>query len=95
MEHDELILQREEFREYLEQAGVINHMTQVLVQMFDEKERPKDPLVYIQKHLGVPKGMNVEALVKENEELKLKCGDLEATVDALLDQLESLKTTRE
>ena len=95
MEHDELILQREEFREYLEQAGVINHMTQVLVQMFDEKERPKDPLVYIQKHLGVPKGMNVEALVKENEELKLKCDDLEATVDALLDQLESLKTTRE
>jgi len=95
MEHDELILQREEFREYLEQAGVINHMTQVLVQMFDEKERSKDPLVYIQKHLGVPKGMNVEALVKENEELKLKCDDLEATVDALLDQLESLKTTRE
>jgi hypothetical protein len=59
--------------------------------MFEENDRPENPTLYIQKHLGVPKAMNVETLLRENEELKLKCEDLEATVDALLDQLESLK----
>ena len=95
MEQVDLDLQRQEFRDYLDQAGVINHITKVLLQLYEETERPKDPFTYIQKHLGIPKGTNVDALKKETEELKLKCEDLEATVDSLLDQLEALKNIRE
>jgi hypothetical protein len=93
-EHNDIQAQREDFRKYLEQSGIIHQMTQVLVRLFEENELPKDPLLFIQRHLGVPKGMNVEALQKENEDLKLKCEDLEATVDELLDQLEALKAVK-
>lgn len=35
---------KEEFRKYLENAGVIDQLTKVLVGLYEEPERPEEPL---------------------------------------------------
>lgn len=37
---------REEFRKYLERAGVLDALTKVLVYLYEEPEKPDDPLEY-------------------------------------------------
>jgi len=83
--------EHQDFRDYLEKSGTLSYLTRVLFDMFNEKERPSDPLGYIRTYLGVPLGTDIDSIKQENEELKLKCEELEATIDALLGQLESLR----
>ena len=37
---------REEFRKYLERAGVMDALTKVLVSLYEEAEKPDDALEY-------------------------------------------------
>lgn len=37
---------REEFRKYLERAGVMDALTKVLVSLYEEPEKPDDALEY-------------------------------------------------
>jgi hypothetical protein len=46
---------KEEFRKYLESAGVLDALTKVLVGLYEEPEKPNDPLVY--PHLTI-KGLH-------------------------------------
>lgn len=68
---------KEEFRRYLEKAGVLDALTKVLVGLYEESERPQSALDYIKRYLGSPVGVDVEALKRENEELKKKIELLE------------------
>lgn len=43
---------REEFRRYLERAGVMDALTKVLVSLYEEPDKPEDALEYVRKHLG-------------------------------------------
>lgn len=58
---------REEFRKYLEKAGVIDSMTKVLVGLYEEPEKPNNALDYLKKHLGSegPESADFEALKLE------------------------------
>ena len=88
-------LSREEYREYLEKTGIITHLTRILVDLYEEQDRPEDPLDYIRVFLGVPREVNIEAVQAENEELRFRCEELEATIDALMNQLEEMRNERE
>ena len=88
---DVLDKEHEDFRDYLEKSGTIGYLTRVLYDMYNEKQRPADPLAYIRTYLGVPPGTDVDSIRQENEELRLKVEELEVTIDALLGQLESLR----
>ncbi|XP_011315023.1 C-Myc-binding protein [Fopius arisanus] len=81
---------REEFRRYLERAGVLDALTKVLVMLYEEPEKPDDALEYIRKHLGgiTDVTLKVESLEKtledvkaENRELKTKLAKLEISGD--------------
>ena len=61
---------KEEFRRYLDKSNVLDSLTKVLVGLFEEPERPTNALEYIRKYLGAPQNVDVEALQKENQELK-------------------------
>ncbi|XP_076667996.1 c-Myc-binding protein [Andrena cerasifolii] len=63
---------REEFRKYLERAGVMDALTKVLVCLYEEPEKPDDPLEYIRHHLGgiTEPDIETELLKKELEEAK-------------------------
>ena len=61
---------KEEFRKYLEQAGVLDALTKVLVGLYEEPERPQHAVEYIKKYIGAPANVDVEGLKRENEQLK-------------------------
>jgi hypothetical protein len=73
---------KEEFRKYLESAGVLDALTKVLVGLYEEPEKPSDPLVFLkqQLHGGLPEPVDAEMLRRENEELQRKNRELEAKV---------------
>ena len=38
---------KDEFRAYLEKTGVVDQLTKVLVSLYEESEKPNNPLEYI------------------------------------------------
>lgn len=71
----------------MEKTNVMDSLTKVLVGLFEEPERPSNALDYIRRYLGAPPNVDVEALKKENEELK-------AQVEKLKQQLDDRKHKR-
>ena len=78
---------REAFRKYLDDGGVLDSLTRVLVALYEEPENPEDPLEYIKQFLGSPNGVDVESLEKENEEMRAQVQALESRVTELKSQL--------
>ena len=78
---------REAFRKYLDDGGVLDSLTRVLVALYEEPENPEDPLEYIKQFLGSPNGVDVESLQKENEEMRAQVEALESRVTELKSQL--------
>ncbi|XP_043482048.1 c-Myc-binding protein [Leptopilina heterotoma] len=69
---------REEFRKYLEHAGVMDALTKVLVSLYEETDKPEDALEYVRKHLGgiTESTSEVENLKKELDEANAKVTEL-------------------
>ena len=65
---------KDEFRKYLEKAGVLELLTKSLVQLYEEPEKPSDALTYLKKTVGESQGdkSEIEILQTENSELKVK-----------------------
>ncbi|XP_062853393.1 c-Myc-binding protein-like [Trichomycterus rosablanca] len=65
---------REQFRRYLEKAGVLDSLTNVLVTLYEEPEKPNNALEFIKQHLeiGDPDSTDVESLRAELSELQHK-----------------------
>lgn len=82
---------RAEFNAYLLKKGVEKHITAALVRMYNEESWPEKPLHYIRQYLGAPEGSEMQELKEELDELKFKNEQLEATIDALMNQLENFK----
>ena len=61
---------KEEYRRYLEKTGVMDALTKVLVGLYEEPDRPPNALEYIKRYLGAPSGVDVDALKRENDDLK-------------------------
>jgi len=70
---------REEFRKYLEKAGVLDALTKVLVGLYEEPEKPNNALEFLKQHLGAsgPETADVDALKLEVSELKEKIEQLQ------------------
>jgi len=61
---------KEVFRRYLEKNQVIDALTKALVNIYEEPERPDQPVEYIKKALGGPSQADFEALKAENDQLR-------------------------
>lgn len=61
---------KEEFRRYLEQTGVLDALTKVLVGLYEEPERPQHAVDYIKRYIGAPPNVDVDGLKRENKQLK-------------------------
>ena len=79
---------KEEFRAYLDRAGVIDQLTKVLVGLYEEPEKPGNAIEFIKKCLGAPSDTDVELLKSDNEKLKQEKADLEQRIAALQAELE-------
>ena len=80
---------KDEFRAYLEKAGVIDQLTKVLVGLYEEPEKPGNAIDFIKKCLGAPSDTDVEELRAENEELRRKKAELERQIEDLRRDLEA------
>merc|ERR1712228_345732 len=80
---------KEEFRTYLEKAGVIDQLTKVLVGLYEEPEKPGNAIDFIKKCLGAPSDTDVEQLKADNEELRRNKADLEKKIEDLKRDLEA------
>ncbi|KAJ3411501.1 hypothetical protein HDV05_002109 [Chytridiales sp. JEL 0842] len=74
---------KEDFRKYLEKNGIIDALTKVLVGLYEEPEKPENPVDFIKQFLGGPSDVDVEALKNENEELKRRVEELQTKIDEL------------
>lgn len=75
---------RENFRKYLENANVMDSLTRAIVALYEESEQPVDPLNFIRQSIGAGDGVDIDALVRRNQELK-------AEVAALTQQISELE----
>ena len=83
---------KDEFTEYLESSGVVDNLTEVLVNLYEEQEKPKFPTDFIKLNLkSSDEGEN--SIIKRNNEmreeikkLRQKVGELERTVNLAMQQ---------
>ena len=80
---------RENFRKYLETGTAMEALTGALVNLYEDPEKPNDPLNYIRKQLGAGEGIDVDSLVRENQELKSKISSLQETIAELESKLKA------
>jgi len=89
---------REEFRKYLEKSGVVDALTKVLVNLYEEPEKPNNALDFMLKNMNQegPETSDIEALKadvmelrnqvatlnQENEDLRARLEQYEPKVDA-------------
>ena len=65
---------KEEFKKYLEKAGVLEVLTKSLVSLYEEPDKPGDAVSYLKKSVGGTENdkVEIEKLQSENAELKSK-----------------------
>nr|XP_057909715.1 C-Myc-binding protein [Doryrhamphus excisus] len=82
---------REQFRRYLEKAGVVDSLTSVLVALYEQPEKPTNALEFVKQNLGTPglTAADTEALQQEVIELRQKCARLEEENQELKARLQS------
>jgi len=86
---------KEEFRKYLEKAGVIDQLTKVLVGLYEEQEKPQNVIEFIKKSLGEPTDTDVEQLLAENETMKREKSELQKKIDDLTRELENERSANQ
>ncbi|XP_056633537.1 c-Myc-binding protein [Diorhabda sublineata] len=80
---------REEFRKYLEKAGIMDALTKVLVSLYEEIDKPEDALNYIIDQLSLQAGLETHKMLNAKlEEVTMQC-------KALQEELSTLKTAEE
>ena len=86
-------VKKDEFRTYLEKAGVLEHITKSLVQMCNEPEKPTDALEYLKEAVSgrQKEGNTIAQLKEQNSQLKTKIKEKEATQTSLVRRLRDLQ----
>merc|ERR1719239_1148608 len=84
---------KEEFKKYLEKAGVLELLTKSLVSLYEEPEKPGDAVNYLKKTVGGTDNdkQEIEKLQTENTELKAKIAALEESQNKLQEKLAELE----
>jgi|EP00161_Ancyromonas_sigmoides_P024299 cell division septum initiation protein DivIVA len=80
---------KEDFRKYLESNGVIEALTKSLVTLYEEPEKPQEPLDFLKQHIaGAAAGGDAAQLAEENARLAKANEELRARVAELEKRLE-------
>ena len=82
---------KDEFRAYLEKTGVVDQLTKVLVSLYEENDKPSNPLEFIKRNMSAPEEIDQDNLKNEYLRLKEENEKLKQRVTDLQKQLESLK----
>ncbi|XP_071382309.1 c-Myc-binding protein-like [Centroberyx affinis] len=78
---------REQFRRYLERAGVLDSLTSVLVALYEQNDKPNNAVEFLRQYLSAAgeESADTEALQQELNEMRQRCA-------LLLEENKELKT---
>ena len=85
---------RDEFTNYLEKGGLVESLTDVLMNLYDETEKPKFPTQYIKDNLKSSSEAENEVIIQnnkikeENRILKQKIMEYERKIERLKKEIE-------
>ena len=82
---------KDEFRAYLEKTGVVDQLTKVLVSLYEENDKPSNPLDFIKRNMSAPEEVDEDNLKNEYLKLKDENDKLRQRVTDLQKQIENLK----
>eukprot|EP01043_Picozoa_sp_COSAG02_P071026 COSAG02_NODE_12816_length_1487_cov_47.109510_1_plen_123_part_10 len=68
-----------EFRRYLEKSGVVDVLEEMLVALYDHKDKPPNAMDFVRTYVG---NNSDDGMVRENEQLKKRITELEAQLAA-------------
>jgi hypothetical protein len=75
---------REAFRSYLDKGGVYDALNSAMTDLNDANPRPADPLAFVREKIGAPPlDTNVDALLRENQDLTARSLQLRYEIAAL------------
>ncbi|XP_004078352.1 c-Myc-binding protein [Oryzias latipes] len=88
---------REQFRRYLEKAGVVDSLTSVLVSLYEKPEKPTNALEFVKQNLGAvgQTSEDVEALQQEVIDLRQRCARLAEENEELKAKLQQYESSSE
>uniref|UniRef100_A0A3P9MIN5 MYC binding protein n=1 Tax=Oryzias latipes TaxID=8090 RepID=A0A3P9MIN5_ORYLA len=88
---------REQFRRYLEKAGVVDSLTSVLVSLYEKPEKPTNALEFVKHNLGAvgQTSEDVEALQQEVIDLRQRCARLAEENEELKAKLQQYESSSE
>jgi len=77
-------VKREEYRKYLDSAGILDELTKFLVTLYEEPDKPQDAVSYMKKLLcgGEPDAAEVENMKNEVEQLRAQVEELTKRAEA-------------
>ena len=82
---------KDEFRAYLEKTGVVDQLTKVLVSLYEETDKPTNPIEFIKRNMSAPEEIDQDNLKNEYLKLKEENDKLRQRVTDLQKQIENLK----
>ncbi|ORZ36209.1 hypothetical protein BCR44DRAFT_1084786 [Catenaria anguillulae PL171] len=74
---------KEDFRKYLERYGIVDALTKVLVGLYEQPDKPENPLEFIKHYLSGLNDLDAESLKAENSDLRKQVDELASRVDEL------------
>merc|ERR1712083_1051770 len=88
---------REEFRKYLDQAGLLDLLTQFLVTLYEEPEKPTDAVAYMKKTLATanPDSADIETLKAQLEDVTSQLAEMKVRAETAESELEKMKSQSE
>merc|ERR1712072_1438295 len=77
--------QREEFKKYLEKTGIQEKLVKMLVDLYEEPQKPSDPWAYFKSLFEAEdaESADIESLKQENKQMKAQLADAEAKIKDL------------
>lgn len=79
---------KEEFRKYLEEKKMMDTLTKILVQFYENSDKPEDPIAYVRDYLSKMDGIDINVVNAENKQLTEKLEALNAKLEELNKELE-------
>jgi len=84
---------REEFRKYLEKAGILDALAKILTSLYEEQDKPADALEYLKHNLKVTP--EVHSMHREIDELRNKVEQLSLENENLKEQVSKYEKAKE
>lgn len=77
---------RDAFRKYLESGQVMEVLNRAMIALQELDEKPEHPLAFVREHIGAPPCEDVDALIRENQDLTARVAQLQYELSVLESQ---------